>query len=178
MKNHTLRTVIRIVKLSVLIIFISLFVGINNTENIKVENNNLNKNLDLIAMAKLVEENEYDKLYTPIDSFFGDLTGYTADCPLCSGKLACLPSYDVLNGTVTYNDAVYGDVNIVASSANLPCGSIVKINSDRVESGEIVAIVLDRGVGGRSLDLLTNTTENAYSIGRSTVSYDVLRQGW
>ena len=52
------------------------------------------------------------------------MTGYSADCPLCTGYLACTGAY-VANGTTSFNDKEYGDVVILASSKNLPCGSIV-----------------------------------------------------
>ena len=73
----------------------------------------------------------------------------------------------------------YGTVNIVASSKNLPCGSIVRFSSNKVGEGESFAIVLDRGVRGYSLDLLTPSEEYASKyIGRSQITYDVLRSGW
>ena len=84
-----------------------------------------------------------------------------------------------MDGTTKYTDVKYGEVNIVASSSNLPCGSIVSFYSDRVGEGRIVAIVLDRGVRGNSLDLLTPSEEYASKyIGRSKITYDVLRSGW
>ena len=168
----------KVIKLSVLVLFLLLFVGITNNENVKIENSNLNKNLDLVAMAKLADEIGYNSLYKPIDSYFGDLTAYTADCPLCSGKLACAPELDVLNGVNTYNDITYGNINIVASSSILPCGSIVKINHSYFGEDFIVAVVLDRGVSGTALDILTNTNDEATQIGRRSVSYDILRTGW
>ena len=68
---------------------------------------------------------------------------------------------------------------IVASSKNLACGSIVRFTSNRVGEGEQFAIVLDRGVGGYALDLLTPSEEYASrNIGRSKITYDVLRSGW
>ncbi len=108
----------------------------------------------------------------------GSLTGYSADCPLCGGRLACV-AYDVYrNGVVTYPDAAYGNVRIVASSRNLPCGSIVAINSS-LTAEPMVAIVLDRGVGGNNLDLLVASEAEAYNnIGRKSVTYSVLRNGW
>ena len=43
----------------------------------------------------------------------------------------------------------------------------------------VIAIVLDRGVPGNNLDLLTSTEEYASKyIGRSTITYDALRIGW
>ena len=83
------------------------------------------------------------------------------------------------DGTTTYKDYEYGEVKIVASSRNLACGSIVRFNSSRVGEGEQFAIVLDRGVGGYALDLLTPSEDYASRyIGRSQITYDVLRSGW
>ena len=87
-----------------------------------------------------------------------------------------MPSLDVLNGNIYFNDSVYGNLNIVASSSNLACGTVVRINSN---FGEIMAIVLDRGVGGNNLDLLQVSEQEALiNVGRSIVSYDILRKGW
>ncbi len=116
---------------------------------------------------------------TPSDGLIhGSMTGYAADCALCGGHLACT-SYDVYrNGVVTYPDATYGNVRIVASSRHLPCGSVIAINSS-LTSEPMVAIVLDRGVGGNNLDLLVSSEAEAYSnVGRKSVSYSVLRSGW
>lgn len=147
--------------------------------DVAVENNNTNKTINLTTMAMKVEENEEIQKYTAINTYTGDLTGYAYNCPLCGGKLGCLPSYNIMDGTTKYTDVKYGEVNIVASSSNLPCGSIVSFYSDRVGEGRIVAIVLDRGVRGNSLDLLTPSEEYASKyIGRSKITYDVLRSGW
>lgn len=112
-----------------------------------------------------------------INRLSGSLTGYSADCPACSGKLACASGYNVYkNDVVTYSDKTYGSVRIVASSKNLPCGSIVKFSFN---GNETVAIVLDRGVTGNNLDLLVRNEKEAYnSVGRKSITYDVLRRGW
>ena len=103
----------------------------------------------------------------------------TMNCPLCGGTLACMSSYNIKDGTTTYPDSQYGIVNIVASSANLPCGSIVKFDAPRISSEPIIAIVLDRGVPGNDLDLLSPSYDYAIgTIGRFNASYDVLRSGW
>ena len=142
----------------------------------KTLNNNLNKTLDLTAMATKFDELQYNDKYAPLDTFTGDLTGYSADCPLCSGRLGCT-GQNVLDGTTTYSDVDYGTVRIVASSNNLACGSVIKWNSPR--TGEVVAIVLDRGVLGNDIDLLVpNASVATQSIGRSKITYDVLRNGW
>ncbi len=144
----------------------------------KVVNNNLNKTLNLSAMTEVMNAINYNDLYSPIDTYVGDLTGYGADCALCSGFLGCT-SQDVRDGRTIHNDRDYGAVRIVASSRNLPCGSIIKFESSRVSNEPVIAIVLDRGVGGNSIDLLTESEEFAgRKIGRSQIKYDLLRKGY
>ena len=178
MKNRALSKTIKVVKLLTIVFLISICQNITNSSNTKVVNDNLNMNLDLTAMAKLVENNSINSIYIAKDSYVGDLTGYTANCPLCGGKLACLPELDVLNGNVEYNDIEYGKVKIIASSKNLPCGSVVRFTSQKISSTPSIAIVLDRGVGSNNIDLLVSNYDTAISLGRSTVNYDVLREGW
>lgn len=165
-------------------------------------NENINRSVDLSTMAlfinkeeeeraikeaeqKKLEEEEKAKeqvqtyVWSAKDSYTGQLTGYEANCPLCTGRLACNSKLDLSGGRNTYNDATYGTVNIVASSKNLPCGTIIKFNYKKVSSEPIVAIVLDRGVGGNNIDLLVPNRSYALKVvGRSSVSYDVLRMGW
>ena len=55
----------------------------------------------------------------------------------------------------------------------------MRFNSSRVSSEPVIAIVLDRGVLGKALDLLTPSEEYAGKyIGRQEITYDVLRNGW
>lgn len=163
-----------------LLLFVILLVQRANvvSRNDKLVNENPNKTLDLTAMViKLNEINMADK-YNPLDTFTGDLTGYAADCPLCTGYLACTGAY-VANGTTSYFDQDYGNVVILASSKNLPCGSIVTFNASYVSSEKVTGIVLDRGVLGTDLDLLVPTQDYAIkNIGRHKLTYDVLRFGW
>ena len=150
-------------------------------------NENINKSVDLSTMAIYINKEEEQKkneealqtyLWGSLDSYTGDLTGYGADCALCTGRLACT-GVDVTDGTDTYFDNTYGEVNIVASSKNLPCGSIVSFYSNRISNEKVVAIVLDRGVTGNALDFLSPSLSYAYDqIGRSSITYDVLRSGW
>ena len=174
--KKTFNYMIRLI-LVVLIVFVA-----NTSANIyetKIENKNVNNTINLSTMAlKVIEVNKANK-YLPKDTFTGDLTGYAYNCPLCGGTLGCMPSYNIKDGTVTYPDTTYGTVRIVASSKNLPCGSIIRFNSNRVSDSEVYAIVLDRGVGGNAIDLLV--PDEAYAskyIGRSSITYDVLRSGW
>ena len=138
--------------------------------------------------AKLITEKDFDKkvnemvendLYSAKDTYTGQLTGYAHDCPLCGGTLACASNYNVRDRRDYYPDKEYGTVKIVASSKNLPCGTIIRFNKPSISPDPVIAIVLDRGVPGNNLDLLTPTEEYASKyIGRSTITYDVLRTGW
>lgn len=148
------------------------------TNNDRIMNENYNKTLDLTAMAYKLNEIQMADIYYPLDSFTGDLTGYAADCPLCSGYLACNGQY-VKNGTTSYTDKTYGEVYIVASSKNLPCGSIITFDAPYVSKDKVTAIVLDRGVLGNDIDLLVQSEGYASrKIGRHKFTYDVLRFGW
>lgn len=163
--------------LKVLIILFAIFaVNKINVEkdNGVIFNDNSNKVLDLTAMAIKMDEIRMQDLYYPLDTYVGNLTGYVANCPLCGGTLGCT-GQNVLDGTTTYNDSQYGNVRIMASSTSLSCGSIVTYTYN---NEKITAIVLDRGVTGTNLDLLVSSTDEAYSIGRKSITYDVLRFGW
>ncbi len=145
----------------------------------KVENSKINRTINLSTMALKIDEEEHNRLYSAKDSYTGDLTGYAYNCPLCGGTLGCLRSYDITNGTTTFPDPTYGEVRIVASSPNLPCGTIIRFNSYRISSEPVLAIVLDRGVLGNDIDLLTPSEDYASRyVGRSTIYYEVLRSGW
>lgn len=145
----------------------------------KSYSDSINKTVNLSTMALKAQEFKENDIYSAKDTFTGDLTGYVFNCPLCNGTLGCKRSYDITDGKDYYDDEIYGRVKIVASSSNLPCGSIVRIYSNRISSEPTIAIVLDRGVLGNALDLLSPTLEYAYGqIGRSIVTYDVLRFGY
>lgn len=163
-------------------IVIFMFIVAKSSSDIKiatVENNNVNKTVNLTTMAMKIIEVEDTIKYTPVATYTGDLTGYAYNCPLCNGTLGCMPKYNIKDGTTTYKDYEYGEVKIVASSKNIACGSIIRFKSDRVGEGEQFAIVLDRGVGDYALDLLTPSEDYASKyIGRSKITYDVLRSGW
>ncbi len=189
--NMTKHKVIKTSKILFLIISILSLQQVNvmnSTE--KSMNENLNKTIDLTAMAVKLSEIQYADIYHPLDTFTGDLTGYGPDCSAsgCTGILYCR-AYDsegklkyinaLRDGITTYNDSVYGNVRIVASSKNLPCGSVITFNAKHISKEPIVAIVLDRGVLGNDIDLLTESQSYAYkNIGRKKISYDVLRFGW
>ncbi len=168
-----------IINILILVIMVFTVESSSSVRFNKIENNNINKTVNLSTMALKIEEEEYSKLYSAKDSYVGDLTGYGYNCPLCTGKLACKSDYNVADGTVTYPDSTYGVVKIVASSKNLPCGTIIRFNSPRLSSEPVLAIVLDRGVLGNDIDLLSQSEEYALShVGRSSIYYEVLRFGW
>ena len=160
----------------VLIVFLSSSY-ISKKEH-KIYSVNKNRTVDLSTMALKTEEFIEDDIYSVKDTFTGDLTGYIYNCPLCNGTLGCKRSYDITDGKTTYPDKEYGEVRIVASSFNLPCGSIIRFNSSRISDEPTIAIVLDRGVLGNSIDLLSENYDYAIKLGRSVITYDVLRKGW
>ena len=162
-----------------LVVFAFVMESSSSINYTKIENSKINRTINLSTMAMKIDEEEYNKLYSAKDSYTGDLTGYAYNCPLCVGTLGCLRSYNLTDGTVTYPDKTYGTVRIVASSANLPCGTIIRFNSYRVSPEPTLAIVLDRGVLGNDIDLLTPSEDYASRyIGRSSIYYEVLRSGW
>ncbi|MGN1379375.1 MAG: hypothetical protein ACI4XR_03140 [Bacilli bacterium] len=174
-----MKKIFKIIKILVLIFVICISFTSSFIYESKIYNNNPNKGVDEVAMAMKINEFDYESLYGAKDTLVGDLTGYAYNCPLCSGKLACLGNYNITNGTTTFNDETYGNVMIVASSTNLACGSIVRFNVNKLSSEPILAIVLDRGVRGNNLDLLAVSEEYAINnIGRVEITYDVLRNGW
>lgn len=173
------RNVFKVIKTLLLIFVVVISTSGRNNFESHVKNDNLNKTVNLSKMALKVSEFNYDLLYSAKDTYTGDLTGYAYNCPACNGHLACLSNYNIMDGTITYQDKDYGIVNIVASSANLPCGTIIRFNSDRISSSPVYAIVLDRGVLGNAIDFLSESEEYAArNIGRSSITYDVLRNGW
>ena len=189
--NKTTHNIFKTSKILLLLaaVFATTQVNVFNSTD-KSMNENLNKTIDLTAMAVKVEQFHYEDIYYPLDSFTGDLTGYGPDCTAsgCTGILACR-AYDeegkkyyinaLRDGITSYNDATYGNVYIVASSKNLPCGSVITFEAKHISKEPIVAIVLDRGVLGNDIDLLTESQTFAYkNIGRKKISYDVLRFGW
>ncbi len=200
MKFKLKKSVKRVIKLMLLLILLLNLTDSTLFLSYSIDFDSFNKEVGVVANAvkneeeKPVEKKEETKkstVVTPqsyetnsgistIDDglIYGSMTGYAADCPLCGGHLAC-SNYDVYrNGVVTYPDASYGDVRIVASSKKLPCGSIIAINSS-LTNEPMLAIVLDRGVGGNNLDLLVASEAEAYkNIGRRSASYSVLRSGW
>ena len=179
---------LNIIKLSILIMAILCLKNTTSIMEATSTNENVNKSINLSTMALYINKEEEERnneqalqtyMWGSLDSYTGDLTGYGAYCPLCTGHLACMSNLDLSNGRTTYNDKTYGEVRIVASSKNLPCGTIIRFDSPVISDKETIAIVLDRGVLGNDIDLLTPSEEYASKyVGRSSITYDVLRFGW
>ena len=143
-------------------------------------NDSLDKSLDVEVIQQNQKELFSKGTYNPLYTFTGELTGYAGDCPLCTGYLACPPRTNVLKKGIYYNDSTYGKVRIVASSKKYPCGTILKFNVKKLSDEPIIAIVLDRGVGGNVIDLLTESEDYARKhVGRvRNLNFEVLREGW
>lgn len=172
--------IIKTSKILVLLLIIPLLLTKVNVfnSNDKITNENFNKTLDLTAMSTKLSEIQLADIYYPLDTFTGDVTGYSADCPLCSGYLACNGAY-MIGGPTTTFDKDYGEVQIVASSKNLPCGSIITYEAPYNNGQKVIAIVLDRGVLGNDIDVLVPSENYAReNIGRHKMTYDVLRFGY
>lgn len=170
----------RIFNITKICLIISVLIIATSKSVIKEQNvtSSVKNSVDLTAMAKKISEFHYDALYSTIDTYTGDLTGYIYNCPLCGGHLACASNYNIMDGTTTYPDPTYGTVQIVASSKNLPCGTIIRFENERISDETIYAIVLDRGVRGNAIDFLSPSYDYAVQLGRSTITYDVVRNGW
>jgi hypothetical protein len=176
---HIFKYIGKLIQVGLLVLLVIIVESSNTTKENKILYDNYNKSIDLSTMTLKLKEDIENDLYSAKDTYTGDLTGYVANCPLCTGKLACLPNYNVLNGVVNYQDISYGSVRIVASSSNLSCGTIIRFNKSSISSEPIIAIVLDRGVLGNDIDLLSVDTSYATGyVGRATITYDVLRNGW
>ena len=170
---------IHTIEFSIVVLFVILSTSYVHIIESKSFSDNTNKAVNLSTMALKADEFKENDIYSAKDTYTGDLTGYVFNCPLCNGTLGCKRSYDITDGKTTYPDEIYGTVRIVASSSNLPCGSIIRFQTDRISTEPVYAIVLDRGVRGNAIDLLSPDLNYAYStVGRSAITYDVLRFGW
>jgi 3D (Asp-Asp-Asp) domain-containing protein len=102
------------------------------------------------------------------------LTHYGPDCRGCGGNTAS--GYNVKN-TIYYNDSKYGKLRIVAMCSKYKLYSIIKIKNYKL-GGDLTAIVLDRGVGCRTIDLLVESEKKSSKLGiQKNVSIEILRVG-
>ena len=151
----------------------------NSTLAVSMNDNlakSINKDVIQATQRELYEEGIYNAKYT----FVGELTGYAGNCKLCTGYLACPPRTNVLKKGIYYEDKTYGKLRIVASSKKYPCGTILRFNVPKLSDEPMMAIVLDRGVSGNVIDLLTESESYAIKyVGRvRNLEFEVLRQGW
>lgn len=119
--------------------------------------------------------------YPVLSTVWGDVSHYGHDCYGCTtGKTAT--GYDISDGRIYYTDSTYGSVRIVASGAEYPFGTILRISNST--TSPIIAIVLDRGgaIGSGKkyiLDLLTESNAAAYAAGvKYNMTIEVLRMGY
>ena len=183
MKQYIISRIIMTVEFIIILLFIIF--GINKaTFSVSTfsyaMNTDYEKNIDSSIIKETQSELYTKGIYNPIYSFTGDLTGYAGDCALCTGYLACPPRTNVLKEGIYYKDKTYGTVRIVASSRNYPCGTIIRFKVNKLSPEPIYAIILDRGVGGNDIDLLTENEEFARTkVGRvRNTKFEVIREGW
>ena len=185
MKKYIRSRIIMTIEATLVILLILFFIRKESTLtlssfSIAAVNNNLDKAVDISVIRENQSELFSKGTYNPLYTFTGELTGYGGDCPLCSGRVGCPPRINVLKEGIYYNDKTYGTIRIVASSKNYPCGTILRFNVKKLSKDPIIAIVLDRGVSGNVIDLLTESEEYAGKyVGRvKNLKFEVLREGW
>lgn len=178
-KNKIIFT-LEVITVTIVCVFGMQKENIINNRTTTVENESISKALDRTVIQETQNEIYKKGTYNPIYTFKGELTGYVGDCPLCTGYLACPPRTNVLKKGIYYTDKTYGKIRIVASSRKYPCGTIVRFNVKKLSDEPIVAIILDRGVGGNVLDLLSDSKDYAIKkVGRvRNLNVEVLREGW
>ena len=175
----------RIIMTIEIIVVIPLIFSLTKSADIStslssVMNDNINKAVDKETIQVSQNQLYLDGIYNPEYTFVGDLTGYAGDCALCTGYLACPPRTNVLKEGIYFDDKTYGTIRIAASSRKYPCGTIIEFDVGKLSSEPMVAIILDRGVGGNDIDLLTENEDFARkSVGRvKNLEFRVLREGW
>lgn len=183
MKEYVISRII--MTFEAIVVFIAIIFGISretfsfSTLSVAL-NTDYEKNLSASIIKETQNELYIQGVYNPLYTFTGDLTGYAGDCALCTGYLACPPRTNVLKEGIYYNDKTYGTVRIVASSRNYPCGTIIRFKVNKLSKEPIYAIILDRGVGGNDIDLLTENEDYARkNVGRvRNLEFEVIREGW
>lgn len=182
MKKYIRSRIIMTIEAIIIFAFIFILKELPQSERflLAVNNDNLNKNIGINVIEASQYELYKEGIYNPLYTFVGELTGYGGDCPVCSGRVACPPRMNVRKEGIYYEDKTYGTVRIVASSRHYPCGTILKFNVKKLSKEPIIAIILDRGVGGNVIDLLTESEAWANdNVGRvKNLKFEVLREGW
>lgn len=146
---------------------------INKTQPISMEVKIEKRKLKMVKSVKTSAQKSKKTLHKSQSDGTYKLTHYGYDC--CkSGKTAT--GWDARN--IWYNDSEYGSVRIVAMCSKIPMYSIVRIYNYKITGGNETAIVLDRGVGCSTIDLLVENerTSSKYGI-QKNVKVEVLRSG-
>ena len=175
----------RIIMTLEIIVIIPVIFSLTKTADIStsmssIVNDNINKGVDKETIQVSQNQLYLDGIYNPKYTFVGDLTGYAGDYPLCTGYLACPPRTNVLEEGIYFEDKTYGTLRIAASSRKYPCGTIIEFDVGKLSDEPIIAIILDRGVGGNDIDLLSENEDIARKeVGRvKNQEFRVLREGW
>ena len=73
-------------------------------------NDTIDKSVDKDVIQKTQNTLYQEGIQNPLYTFIGELTGYTGDCPLCTGYLACPPRTNVIKEGIYFNEKKYGKV--------------------------------------------------------------------
>lgn len=141
-----------------------------NEEKVPISDNKTENNV--------VVKDEQETVVPSYTTYTGKVSYYTANCYGCGGYTSS--GLDISDGRLFYNDAIYGNVRIIAAGKEIPLYSIVRINNSSLGTN-ILAIVLDRGgdIGDNKkfiIDILTNDAESKGGVDYG-VSVEVLRNG-
>lgn len=98
-----------------------------------------------------------------------EATFYTSSCKGCTGQSS---SGEWVNKSVYYNG-----MRIVAAPPNIPFYTIMRITLN--DGSKMDAIVLDRGgdIGVGRLDILVESKEEAFRLGRQKVKVEIIQMG-
>lgn len=130
----------------------------------------------------------------PYGEYKGITTGYGADCPGCSGTVACRTRegkyIHLVKDGIYYEDQQYGSVRIVAADHKLfSCGTVIEVDNGRQDP--FLAIVLDTGIDMRRawrnqgiahLDIAFETQKDpkvySVTVKNNGAKFSVQRWGW
>lgn len=186
--------------LTVFIVFFTVSLYTFGISEIDVETSTLNSFFKYNSVPYLTENEEVavatEVTGDAIDVFTGTVTAYGPDCVGCVSGLTSTGYRvgEVIDGTVhsttiTYEDAEYGKLRILAAApAKFKYGTVIRITGPRID-GEIMGIVLDTGIAMRQawtngeilIDLLfpSESNQEVYDFGRQrNVTFEVLRYGY
>lgn len=194
--DHCLKYTIGVI---VFFVFIGVLMSFNNITVMEVNNINYVKSIQTNyfadeytslthlqnnIMSPVINSSYENVIANAVSSdmlFHGKLTGYGSNCDGCSGFSACSPYQDFKSGNIYYHDSSYGNVRIVAAGADIPCGSIIKINNISNSDEPLITVVMDRNsaIKNSNLDLLFVSEDEAIEFGmQSDIKFNILRWGW